>query len=878
MISRSKSFSRRAGTLLLVGTVLGGSATPLLAQAAAPAQPPASAPTAAAPPAQAAPTPAPLPAPVERTVRSIAVRGNQRLEPETIRAYANLSPGQTYTAATLDQALKDLYATQLFADVVINGGDTGDLVIVVRENPVINRIILEGNKRLKDDKITPEIKLAPRQIFTRSAVRADVDRILELYRRQGRFAARVDPKIVQLDQNRVDVVFEIYEGDLAKVRAINILGNTHFPDQRLLKEMYTRQTGGVLGFLKSNDTYDPDRLAADQQKLRAFYLTQGYADFRVVQALAELTPDRRDFVITYVVEEGPRYHLGTVEADSALRDFPNAKVLEVAKLKAGSWFNAKQVEDAVTNLNEAAGNLGYAFADINPAYDRDAEKRVMNLTIKVAPTPRVYVERIDITGNTSTRDKVIRREFRLNEGDAFSALKVKRSQDRIQSLGFFQDKLEIKQTEGSSPDRVILGVNVEEKPTGQLSLSGGYSSLERFVVQLAVSQNNFMGKGQSLDASINWSIYSKSIELGFVDPYFLDKSILLGANLFRRDYRSFDLTGTTRNTTYSQTSTGGAIRMGFPITEYWSFGGRYQLSNDKVTLDKTTFFTDGVCDPVKAGRYLCDELGTRLTSLVGISTIYDDTDGIHPTRGERLSFGEDFAGLGGDVRYLRTSVNATKYRNLGANWILSLHGEGGYIVPLQSASTAGEDAVRLTDRFFDPGLRGFDIRGVGPRVVRVPYNADGTLQNFDINKDVVDAIGGRAYYMGRLELEFPVSSGLKSMGLRPSAFVDVGSLWDVKQPQLLNVVNICTPIDSTTGLTQKLQSPGDPACDTTIYSVSPGFKEVFVGNSPKPRLSIGVGVNWVSPFGPLRIDLAKAIMHQKGDDVKLFSFNVGTQF
>src|SRR4029077_12497908 len=301
------------------------------------------------------------PAPVERNIRSITVRGNQRLEPETIRAYANLSPGQTYTAGSLDQALKDLYATQLFADVTINGGDPVDLGINVREHPVINRIILEGNKRLKDDKITPEIKLAPRQIFTRSAVRADVDRILELYRRQGRFAARVDPKIVQLDQNRVDVVFEIYEGDLAKVRAINILGNTHYSDERLRKEMYTRQTGGLLGFLKSNDTYDPDRLAADQQKLRAYYLTEGYADFRVVQALAELTPDRRDFVITYVVEEGPRYHFGTVEVDSALRDLPNATIIKLAKIQPGAWFNAKQVEDTVTNLNEAAGALGYAF-------------------------------------------------------------------------------------------------------------------------------------------------------------------------------------------------------------------------------------------------------------------------------------------------------------------------------------------------------------------------------------------------------------------------------------------------------------------------------------------------------------------------------------
>jgi outer membrane protein insertion porin family len=877
--------------LLLVGTVLGGSAAPLWAQTAPAAQPTTPAPQPAQPVArqapqagQPAPVPAATPAPVERTIRSIAVRGNQRLEPETIRAYANLSPGQTYTASTLDQALKDLYATQLFADVTIAGADTGDLVIAVRENPVINRIILEGNKRLKDDKITPEIKLAPRQIFTRSAARADVDRILELYRRQGRFAARVEPKIVQLDQNRVDVVFEIYEGDLAKVRAINILGNTHYSDARLRKEMFTRQTGGLLGFLKSNDTYDPDRLAADQQKLRAFYLTQGYADFRVVQALAELTPDRRDFVITYVVDEGPRYRFGTIEADSALRDFPNAKVLELAKIKPGAWFNAKQVEDSVTNLNEAAGNLGYAFADINPAYNRDAEKRLMNLTIKVGATPRVYVERIDITGNTSTRDKVIRREFRLNEGDAFNALKVKRSQDRIQSLGFFQEKLEIKQTEGSAPDRVVLGVNVEEKPTGQLSLSGGYSSLERFVVQLAVSQNNFMGKGQQLDASVNWSVYSKSIEAGFVDPFFLDKAILFGGNIFRRDYRSFNFIGNDRNTTYSQVSTGGALRMGFPITEYWSFGGRYTLVGDKITLDKGSFYTDPdgegplppQCDPVKAGRYLCDEIGNRLTSLVGLSTIYDDTDGIRPTRGQRLTLSGDFAGLGGDVRYIRSRVDATKYKSIGGGWVVSAHAEGGYIAPLQKSPGPGRDAIRLTDRFFDPGLRGFDIRGIGPRIQRVPYNTDGTLANDKAT--ITDALGGRAYYMGRLELQFPTSSGLKSIGIRPSAFIDVGSLWKVKKPQLLDILNVCTPKTTTTGLTTRLQSPGDPACDSALFDISPGFKEVFLGNSGKPRLSIGVGVNWVSPFGPLRLDIAKALLKQKGDDTKLFSFNVGTQF
>ena len=897
MISGSNGFNRRAGAALLVGTMLGGWAVPLAAQTA-PANP--------APPAPAEVAPAPAPAP--RAIRSIAVRGNQRLEPETIRSYANLSPGQTYTAESLDQALKDLYATQLFADVQITGGETGDLVIAVRENPVINRIILEGNKRLKDDKITPEIKLAPRQIFTRSAVRADVDRILELYRRQGRFAARVEPKIVQLDQNRVDVVFEIYEGDLAKVRSINIIGNKQFKDDRLRKEMYTRQAGGLLGFLKSNDTYDPDRLSADQQKLRAFYLTQGYADFRVVQALAELTPDRKDFVITYVVEEGPRYKFGTIEADSALRDFPAEKVKSLVKLKQGDWFNAKAVEDAVTGLNEQAGNLGYAFADISPAYDRDADKHVMNLTFKVGETPRVYVERIDITGNTVTRDKVIRREFRVNEGDAFNALKVKRSQDRIQSLGYFQDKFEIKQAEGSAPDRVVLAANVEEKATGQLALSGGYSSLEKFVIQLAVSQNNFMGKGQSLDASVNYSAYSKSAEVGFVEPYFLDKPILLGAQLFRRDYNSFSYTSSgNRNRTYSQASTGGGIRTGFPLTEFTNMGIRYTLTNDKISLDKSTFYTDpdlvldpdGTgpltgsngplpprCNPNLAGRYLCDEIGTHLTSLLGYSAVYDNTDGIHPTRGQRLTFSQDFAGLGGDVRYLRSRADATKFWGFGGGWIFSAHAEGGYIHPLQTRHDQDGneiEPIRLTDRFFGAQLRGFDIRGIGPRIQRVSYDADGNL-DFSQTR-ITDALGGRAYYMGRLELEFPTNSALKSYGLRPSAFVDVGSLWKVKTPPLTDIVAFCTPKTGTTGLTG-FTSP-DPDChidyagglhNTASFDSAPGYKELFLGNSYKPRLSIGIGVNWTSPFGPLRIDLAKALLKQKGDDTKLFSFNVGTQF
>jgi outer membrane protein insertion porin family len=513
----------------------------------------------------------------------------------------------------------------------------------------------------------------------------------------------------------------------------------------------------------------------------------------------------------------------------------------------------------------------------------------MNINIRVGDTPRVYVERIDIQGNTVTRDKVIRREFRLNEGDAFNAIKVKRSQDRLQSLGFFQEKLEVKQTEGSAPDRIVLGVDIEEKSTGELQLTGGYSSLEKFVLQLAVAQRNFMGKGQELNASINYSRYAKSVQLGFVEPYLLDKQILLGGEIYRRDYNSFNFVGGERNRTYSQIQTGIGTRLGFPITEFVNFGTRYSFVVDKITLNKNTFYTDPdgatgplepQCDPRLAGQYLCDEIGSRVTSAVGYSILHDDTDGIRPTRGQRISLSQDFAGLGGDVKYLRSRGSATKYMEIMDGWVASAHGEGGYIKALTDSPGPGRDAIRITDRFFGPQMRGFDIRGIGPRVIRTPYNADGTLS--DEGDRASDALGGRAYYMGRLELEFPVSSGIRSMGLRPSAFVDVGSVWSLTKPQLTDIVQFGTP--KTAGGANCVQNLGDDdptndvPCDPLLFNISPGIKETFLGNSAKPRLAIGVGVNWVSPFGPFRIDIAKALLSQEGDDTKLFSFNVGTQF
>ncbi|QGY79732.1 outer membrane protein assembly factor BamA [Sphingorhabdus lacus] len=861
------------------------------------------------------------PAPVVQAeqIQSITVVGTQRLEADTVRSYMRLRVGQNWSQVAADQALKDLYATELFADVAIRN-NSGAVVVEVRENPVVNRIILEGNKRLKNDKIEPEIKLAPRQIYSRSKVRADVARIVELYKRQGRFAATIEPKLVQLDQNRVDIVFEITEGPKSKVQQINIIGNDKFSDDRLRGEMVTKQAR-FYRFFSSGTSYDPDRLAFDQQKLRQFYLTQGFADFRVVSAVAELTPDKQDFIITYVVEEGDRYKFGDVKVESQIRDFDSEKLTATLRMKKGDWYDAKMVEDTVESLSETAGLFGYAFADVNPNFNRDKETLTMGITFDVAESQRVFVERIDINGNTLTQDKVVRREFRLNEGDAFNSIQVKRTADRIKSLGYFQEDLEVEQAQGSAPDRIVLTTNVEEKATGELSLSAGFSSIENFIFQGSIKQRNFRGLGQELRTNISYSSYSKSAEIGFTEPYLFDRSIAISGDIFRRDLNSFNFFNNQRNTTYEQATTGAQIRVGVPINEFLYFQGRYGISQDDISLDRNQFFTDpdgtgplpSACDPVIAGRFLCDAIGNRLTSSVGYTLLYDNRDNrIRPTRGQSFGISQDFAGLGGSVKYIKTRVNADKYwRLFGTNFILGLSAEGGYIHPLENrgSKALGIDDIRLTDRFYlgEPQMRGFDIRGIGPRVQRVTFNAElqnGVVVNVPVlerNRIQDDAIGGRFYYLGRAEVQIPLGSGAKELGLRPSVFMDVGSVFGVTKPLLQTVprrevlpdlsagaplfytgafvVNPPTtpggtPITTTTLETSTIATNPDGSARTPALQ----FEERFLGDTWKPRLSVGFGVNWNSPFGPFRIDIARALLKETGDDTKLFTFNVGTQF
>ena len=918
-LDRNPGLSARLSmaALLMGTTILAGLPQAALAQAA---------PAATAVPA----TPAPEAPPADDTIRSINVVGSQRLEPDTIRTYVKLRIGQPYTQAAGDQALKDLFATELFADVQIRN-DGGIVTIEVKENPVINRIILEGNKRLKADKIVPEIKLAPRQIFTRSKVRADVARIIELYKRQGRFAASVEPKMVMLDQNRVDIVFEINEGPKSKVRKINIIGNEAFDDGDLRGEMITKEAG-ITKILSSGTTYDPDRMAFDQQKLRQFYLTKGYADFRIVSAVAELTPDKKDFILTYVVEEGPRYKFGDVKVESQLRDFDGDRLASQLPMKKGDWYDAKMVEDTIDRLNQTLGTFGYAFADVRPSYARNKDELTMSLTFEIAEAPRVYVEKIDVNGNTLTQDKIVRREFRLAEGDAFNSLQVKRSTARINSLGYFQEKFEIEQKPGSAPDRIILEANVEEKPTGQLQLSAGYSSLEGLIFQGAVEQRNFRGRGQTIGLNLAYSNYSKQVDLSFTEPYVFDKNVSLGVNVYRRDLNSFNYYNNDRNTIYQQATTGFQIRAGVPLSEYVSAVGSYTFNYDDISVDRSQYFTDRQnpplleCDSLIAGRYLCDALGKRTSSILGLTLIYDTLDNRYrPSRGRSFSVTTEFAGLGGSVKYVRFRGNAAQFFSLGKGFVFSLKAEGGAIAPWGGSSTAGTDAVRLTDRFYlgEPQLRGFDIRGIGPRMLRKPLiDIDpSTTVTSGPNPDRAtwsdDALGGRYYYLGHMELEIPLGSGAREMGLRPSIFMDIGAVWGIKAPveqispypggifvpardpagaALYTQINstvldtstptpVCnvTAVAQVTSPTSTVVLPCLPAgvtagVNTPIGSTIPPFQEFFVGNSPKPRISIGIGVNWNSPFGPFRIDFAHALTTVDGDDTKSFTFNVGTQF
>ncbi|WP_262691599.1 outer membrane protein assembly factor BamA [Kordiimonas aestuarii] len=813
-------------------------------------------------------------------IRQISVVGNERVEPETIASYLSVAPGEPFDPVKLDESLKTLFATGLFSDVELSEVQ-GALLVRVVENPIINRIVFEGNKRLDREELLEEVRLRPRMVFTRAKVRSDVQRMLELYRRSGRFAAIIEPKVVQLEQNRVDLLFEVQEGPKTKVSSIKFIGNEKFSDGDLRDVLATKQARWWKIFT-SNDTFDPDRLAYDQQVLRQHYLNEGYADFRTISAVSELTPDRKDFFITFSVDEGEIYEFGKIDVDSEIRDVNVNLFRAFLLMREGDIYNAEAIEKTIEALSNAAGLLGYAFVDVRPQIKRDRENRKIDITFRVLDAPRVYVERINITGNVRTLDRVIRREIRLQEGDAFNSALVTRSENRLNRLNFFRE-VDIEQIQGSQPDRMVLDVTVQEQATGELNLGAGFSSLENFIFDFSIRERNLMGKGQDLRLGLRLSGTRQEIDLGFTEPYFGGRNVAAGFDIFARKINS------SRYSYFDTTSIGASLRAGMALNEFWTLSTRYTLRQDDVKLvdtyvnavfdnylnaratagitdqdefdrrvsrydtnndgvvDVNDFDTDGVDGisqiekQVALSRGVRDSIGKRWQSIVGYTVGFNTLNSIiRPTRGHSFYFSQDFAGLGGNVRYLRSSITNDNYWTPWEGWTFRIGGEAGII------HGVGQD-VRLSDKFFigGPRIRGFDTSGMGPR-------------DFINNQ----SIGGTAYYIGRGELFFPLGDAALESGINASAFVDVGSLFRAQE----DVLEPCA-------FTQSQYDAADAEGDFTGLDLN-----CMSGNSAAPRISVGIGFSWQSPFGPFRIDLSKQLQKQLGDRTQTLQFNVGTTF
>ncbi len=728
------------------------------------------------------------------TVRDVIIEGVQRIEPDTVRSYMVIQPGDPYSRERINRSLKALFATGLFADVSI-GQQGGNLVVKVVENPIINQISFEGNKKIDDEALGTETVLKPRVIYTRTKIQNDVKRIITLYRRSGRFSATVEPKVIRLKQNRVDLVFEINEGAVTGISKIRFLGNREFSDGELKDAIQTKETRWFRLF-SSDDNYDPDRVTFDREVLRRFYLNEGFADFKVISAVAELTPNKESFFITYTVEEGNRYKFGKIDYAIGLKKLKEDDLKPAVEIKIGSWYSTKEVDDTIQKLTNVVGNKGYAFVDVRPRTSRNRENNTIDLVFEVGEGPRVFVERIDIKGNSRTEDEVIRREFKLVEGDAFNSARLRRSKQRIEGLGYFS-KVKVQQTPGSSADKTVVEVEVEEQSTGSVSVGAGYSTTTGALVDFGIEEKNLLGKGQMLKLSATVAANSTELDLSFNEPYFMDREVSAGFDLFNKES---DLQDTS---SYNDQQTGTNLNIGYPITEDLSQSWGYTL--------KQTTVEDVSSD---ASIYIKAQEGTSLLSMVSHSLAYDKRDSkSNPSEGYYARLSNNLAGLGGDDKFIKNSVGASYYYPVADKWVVSLSGEVAHIFGV------GQD-VSLNNRFFIGGdnLRGFASSGVGPR---------------DTSTD--DALGGEWKYLSTLQLKFPLGFP-GEYDVSGHVFTDFGSAG-------------------------KLASSGSNIADTQSI-----------------RASIGTGFSWISPFGPIGVDIATPYMKESFDKLESIRINFGTRF
>ena len=765
-----------------------------------------------------------------QSASGIVVEGNRRVEADTIRSYFKGTG-----AAQIDEGLKGLYATGLFQDVQIRQAG-GRLIVAVVENPVINRIAFEGNVKAKDEQLTAEIQSKPRGTLSRPIVQSDTQRIIETYRRNGRYNVRVVPKIIELPNNRVDLVFEITEGKKTGVKQIRFVGNRYYSDYRL-KDIIKTTESNLLSFLKTSDVYDPDRIEADRDLLRRFYLKHGFADVRVVSAISEFDPTQEAFIVTFTIEEGDQYTFGLVDVQSNVRSVDAVTVADKLKAKSGAVYNAEAVEKSVESLSVEVARRGYPFAVVRPRGDRDFQTRKINLVFTVDEGARAYIERIQIRGNTRTRDYVIRREFDLAEGDAYNRALIDRAERRLKNLNYFKS-VKITNEPGTSPDRVVVNVDVEEMSTGEFSISGGYSTQDGWLGEVSIGERNLLGRGQAARASVQYGERARGFELSFVEPYFLDYRMALGLDFFAKQ------TNGQEYTSYDTQTIGGAVRLGFELREDLTLQLRYSLYQQELSLQDgysncyaavpyQQFPTNGCADnsivPTLPVRLSLDQ-GPVLTSLVGYSLIYNTLDNNRaPTQGMRAELKQELAGLGGDVNFLRTTGDIRFYHEVVPDYIALLRLQAGNI------SGWGGTDLRFVDMYQGgPNLvRGFRQNGFGPR-------DQSNINGFYYTTQ--DALGGTNYWAASLELQIPLYFVPKDVGIRAALFADAGSVWNYKGPTAV-----------------------------------PGETMQFA-DSNAVRSSVGAGLVWDSPFGPLRFDYAIPITKQNYDIVQEFRFGGGTRF
>jgi outer membrane protein insertion porin family len=811
----------------------------------------------------------PQPAAAAQATDTIVVEGNRRVEAETVRSYFKAGPNGQFDQVALDDGLKALIETGLFQDVKVNRAG-GHIVVSVVENAVIGRVAFEGNKKIKDEQLSAEIQSKPRGTFSRAMVQSDTLRIAEIYRRSGRYDVRVTPEIIDQPSNRVDLVFTVEEGAKTGVKSIEFIGNSAFSSYRLRDVIKTHESN-LLSFLSSGDIYDPDRVEADRDLIRRFYLKNGFADAQVVAAITEYDPDKKGFLVSFKIEEGLQYRVGTVDFRSSIANFDATSLRGFSRVNVGSLYNVESVEKSTEEMQIEASRRGYAFAVVRPSGDRNFESHTVSIVFNIDEGPRTYIERINLRGNTRTRDYVIRREFDLSEGDAYNRALVDRAERRLKNLDYFKS-VKITTEPGSSSDRVILIVDMEEKSTGDFSISGGYSTTDGALAEVSVSERNLFGKGLFGKASVTYGQYARGVSLSFVEPYLLDYRIALGFDTYWRQQLS------NSYTSYGVTTLGFSPRLGFALREDLSLQLRYSLYQQSITLasaynncnnnaantslafNPTPAYIQNVLggvDPTNStssgvygwGCYgdgesslpVRKELanGPTWTSALGYTLTYNTLDNTkNPTDGLLVDFKQDFAGVGGDVTYLKTALDTKYYTSLVSEIVSVIHLQGGVL------SKVGNNDLRMLDHFqMGPNLvRGFASNGIGPRdITYASYGATG------------DALGGTKYWGASMELQMPFWFLPKEVGLKGAVYADAGSLWGYQGP-------------TSWAATGEVNTKACPTCGLQY------------DDSSVVRSSVGVGLIWASPFGPLRFDYAVPLTKGKYDVVQEFRFGGGTSF